>query len=176
MPKVRFPVEGSVQPDGIVCLFDGQKRVMLNRYLKSEYNMTPDEYREVCGLPDDYPMTASGYRDEKRRLAARDGGALPEDGGKPAKTKRPKAIDDVEHRDPSPEFPVNPPIVRGFEGSVTAAKIFCLLDGKGYQFLGPVVLEKYGMTWKQYLAYCGLPADYPSVAPIYGGGDKYLGR
>lgn len=55
------PVEDSIQPDGIVCLIDGQKRKMLMRHLKARYNITPEEYRAHFGLPDDYPMTAPGY-------------------------------------------------------------------------------------------------------------------
>jgi predicted transcriptional regulator len=59
--KPAVPISRSVQHDHIVCLEDGKKLKMLKRYLRSRYNMSPDEYRKRWGLPADYPMVAPAY-------------------------------------------------------------------------------------------------------------------
>ena len=55
------PIAKSITPDHIICLEDGKKLKMLKRYLRSRYNMTPDEYRTRWNLPHDYPMVAPNY-------------------------------------------------------------------------------------------------------------------
>jgi predicted transcriptional regulator len=60
-PKPAVPIGRSVQHDYIVCLEDGKKLKMLKRYLRSRYNMSPDEYRRRWGLAPDYPMVAPAY-------------------------------------------------------------------------------------------------------------------
>lgn len=60
-PKPAVPVSKSVQHDHIVCLEDGKKLTMLKRYLRSRYDMSPEEYRRRWGLPPDYPMVAPAY-------------------------------------------------------------------------------------------------------------------
>jgi predicted transcriptional regulator len=60
-PKPAVPIGKSVQHDYIVCLEDGKRLKMLKRYLRSRYNMSPDEYRRRWGLPPDYPMVAPAY-------------------------------------------------------------------------------------------------------------------
>ena len=55
------PVRSSVKHDYIVCLEDGKKLKMLKRYLRTNYNMTPEEYRTKWKLPRDYPMVAPAY-------------------------------------------------------------------------------------------------------------------
>lgn len=62
-------VEDSVTPDFIVCLEDGKKLKMLKRYLKNNYNMTPEEYRKRWGLPASYPMVAPNYAKKRSELA-----------------------------------------------------------------------------------------------------------
>jgi predicted transcriptional regulator len=59
--KPAVPVGRSVQHDYIVCLEDGKKLKMLKRYLRSHYDMSPEEYRRKWGLPPDYPMVAPAY-------------------------------------------------------------------------------------------------------------------
>jgi MucR family transcriptional regulator, transcriptional regulator of exopolysaccharide biosynthesis len=59
------PIKKSIQNDYIVCLEDGKKLKMLKRYLRSNYNMTPEEYRTKWQLPVDYPVVAPSYA--KRR-------------------------------------------------------------------------------------------------------------
>lgn len=68
-PQPAVPVKRSVTPDYIVCLEDGRKLKMLKRHLKTSYNMTPDEYRERWGLPNDYPMVAPNYALQRSSLA-----------------------------------------------------------------------------------------------------------
>ena len=60
-PKPAVSVGRSVQHDFIVCLEDGKKLKMLKRYLRSRYDMSPDDYRKRWGLPADYPMVAPAY-------------------------------------------------------------------------------------------------------------------
>lgn len=67
------PVKKSVMPDYIVCLEDGKKLKMLKRYLKSAYNMTPEQYREKWNLPADYPMVAPNYAEKRSHLAKESG-------------------------------------------------------------------------------------------------------
>jgi len=68
-PQPAIPVKKSVTPDYIVCLEDGKKLKMLKRHLKTAYDMTPEEYRERWGLPNDYPMVAPNYAKQRSRLA-----------------------------------------------------------------------------------------------------------
>ena len=62
-------VRASVKPDYIVCLEDGKKLTMMRRYLMTNFNMTPDEYRAKWNLPKDYPMVAPNYSERRRILA-----------------------------------------------------------------------------------------------------------
>lgn len=72
----RIPFEGvkpeetlTKMPGYVICLFDGQPRKMLHRWLRSEYGMRPEEYRLWWGLDSDYPMTSPGYSGEKSDYA-----------------------------------------------------------------------------------------------------------
>ncbi|HZD26938.1 MAG TPA: MucR family transcriptional regulator [Alphaproteobacteria bacterium] len=67
--KPAVPVRKSVQDDYIVCLEDGKKLKMLKRYLRTRYDMTPDEYRRKWGLPPDYPMVAPSYSKQRSKFA-----------------------------------------------------------------------------------------------------------
>jgi len=76
-PLANEPVRGepavsiraSIKPDYLVCLEDGAKLKMLKRYLRTNYDMTPDDYRAKWGLPKDYPMVAPNYAETRRTLA-----------------------------------------------------------------------------------------------------------
>jgi len=72
-PEPAVPIRKSVTPDYLVCLEDGKKLKMLKRYLKTRYNMTPEEYRERWKLPADYPMVAPNYAEQRRSLAKKIG-------------------------------------------------------------------------------------------------------
>ncbi len=67
--KPAVPVGRSVQPDYIVCLEDGKRLKMLKRYLRSQYDLTPDQYRRKWGLPPDYPMVAPNYATRRSEFA-----------------------------------------------------------------------------------------------------------
>ena len=66
-PDPAVAIGKSITPDYIICLEDGRKLKMLKRYLRTRYDLTPDEYRARWGLPADYPMVAPNYA--KRRSA-----------------------------------------------------------------------------------------------------------
>lgn len=60
-PKPAVPISRSVQHEYIVCLEDGKRLKMLKRYLRSRFNLSPEDYRRRWGLPPDYPMVAPAY-------------------------------------------------------------------------------------------------------------------
>jgi predicted transcriptional regulator len=72
-PEPAVPIRRSIRPDHIVCLEDGKELKMLKRYLRTNYNMTPEEYRARWGLPADYPMVAPNYAEKRRDLAKKIG-------------------------------------------------------------------------------------------------------
>ena len=67
--KPAVSVKRSITPDHIVCLEDGKKFKSLKRHLRTQYNMTPELYRERWGLPADYPMVAPNYAEARSQLA-----------------------------------------------------------------------------------------------------------
>ncbi|MFG1477225.1 MucR family transcriptional regulator [Xanthobacter sp. V4C-4] len=67
--RPAVPVKKSVAPDFIICLEDGKKFKSLKRHLRTQYNMTPEQYREKWGLPPDYPMVAPNYAAARSELA-----------------------------------------------------------------------------------------------------------
>ena len=67
--KPKVPVKKSVMPDHIVCLEDGKKFKSLKRHLRTQYNMTPEQYREKWNLQPDYPMVAPNYAAARSQLA-----------------------------------------------------------------------------------------------------------
>ncbi|MGN6148015.1 MAG: MucR family transcriptional regulator [Rhizomicrobium sp.] len=71
--KPAVPVKKSVTNEYIVCLEDGKKLKMLKRYLRSNYNLTPEEYRAKWGLPADYPMVAPNYAAQRSEFAKKIG-------------------------------------------------------------------------------------------------------
>lgn len=60
-PDPAVPIKKSVTDHYIICLEDGAKLKMLKRYLRTRYNLTPEEYRKRWSLPADYPMVAPEY-------------------------------------------------------------------------------------------------------------------
>jgi len=67
--RPAVPAKKSVTSDYIVCLEDGKKFKSLKRHLRTQYNMTPEEYREKWSLPSDYPMVAPNYARARSQLA-----------------------------------------------------------------------------------------------------------
>lgn len=72
-PEPAVSIRASVKPDYIVCLEDGKKLKMLKRYLRTNFDMTPEEYRARWDLPSDYPMVAPNYAEKRRDLAKKIG-------------------------------------------------------------------------------------------------------
>lgn len=68
-PDPAVPISKSITPDHIICLEDGRKLKMLKRYLRSRYDLTPQEYRARWGLPADYPMVAPNYAKKRSAFA-----------------------------------------------------------------------------------------------------------
>ena len=67
--KPAVPIARSVQHDHIVCLEDGKQLKMLKRYLRSRFDLSPEEYRRKWGLPPDYPMVAPAYAERRSAFA-----------------------------------------------------------------------------------------------------------
>ncbi len=67
--KPAVSVKKSITPDFLICLEDGKKFKSLKRHLRSQYGMSPDDYREKWGLPHDYPMVAPNYATARSALA-----------------------------------------------------------------------------------------------------------
>ncbi|TNE60696.1 MAG: transcriptional regulator [Alphaproteobacteria bacterium] len=72
-PTPAVPIKKSYSNDYIICLEDGKKLKMLKRYLRSRYDMSPDEYRAKWGLPADYPMVAPSYAARRSAFAKKIG-------------------------------------------------------------------------------------------------------
>lgn len=68
-PDPAVPISKSITPEHIICLEDGKKLKMLKRYLRSRYNLTPEEYRARWNLPSDYPMVAPNYAKKRSAFA-----------------------------------------------------------------------------------------------------------
>jgi predicted transcriptional regulator len=84
-PKPAVPIKRSVRPDDIVCLVCGKPQKMLKRHLSTRHELTPDAYRAMFGLKDDYPLVAPAYTATRSALAKKIGlGRKP----KPAKPTR----------------------------------------------------------------------------------------
>jgi predicted transcriptional regulator len=67
--KPAVSVKKSITPEHIICLEDGKKFKSLKRHLRTQYNMTPEQYREKWGLSPDYPMVAPNYAAARSQLA-----------------------------------------------------------------------------------------------------------
>ena len=67
--KPAVSVKKSITPEYIVCLEDGKKFKSLKRHLRTQYNMTPEQYRDKWGLSADYPMVAPNYAAARSQLA-----------------------------------------------------------------------------------------------------------
>ncbi|MEN0077864.1 MAG: MucR family transcriptional regulator [Pseudomonadota bacterium] len=68
-PDPAVPVSKSITPEYLICLEDGRQLKMLKRYLRSRYDLTPEEYRARWNLPSDYPMVAPNYAKRRSEFA-----------------------------------------------------------------------------------------------------------
>ena len=67
--KPAVNVRRSITPDYLICLEDGKKLKMLKRYLRTNFNMSPEDYRAKWNLPPDYPMVAPSYAQKRAEMA-----------------------------------------------------------------------------------------------------------
>ena len=73
LAKPAVSVKRSMTPDYLVCLEDGKRFKSLKRHLRTQYNMTPEQYRDKWGLAADYPMVAPNYAVARSQLAKKMG-------------------------------------------------------------------------------------------------------
>lgn len=66
-------IRDSVQSDKIQCLEDGTWHIMLRRYLKRRFMISPEQYKSKWGLPDTYPMVAPSYSERRSKIAKKTG-------------------------------------------------------------------------------------------------------
>jgi predicted transcriptional regulator len=71
--KPAVSVKKSMTAEYLVCLEDGKHFKSLKRHLRTQYNMTPEQYRDKWGLPSDYPMVAPNYAVARSQLAKKMG-------------------------------------------------------------------------------------------------------
>lgn len=71
--KSAVPIKKSITGEYLICLEDGKRFKSLKRHLRTQYNLTPEQYREKWGLPADYPMVAPNYAIARSQLAKKMG-------------------------------------------------------------------------------------------------------
>ncbi|MBB5047794.1 putative transcriptional regulator [Rhodopseudomonas rhenobacensis] len=71
--KPAVSLKKSMTADYLVCLEDGKRFKSLKRHLRTQYNMTPEQYRDKWGLAPDYPMVAPNYAVARSQLAKKMG-------------------------------------------------------------------------------------------------------
>ena len=71
--KPAVSLKKSMTADYLVCLEDGKRFKSLKRHLRTQYSMTPEQYREKWGLAVDYPMVAPNYAVARSQLAKKMG-------------------------------------------------------------------------------------------------------
>lgn len=92
--KPAVPIKKSITPDFLISLEDGKKYKSLKRHLRTQYNMSPEDYRAKWGLPKDYPMVAPNYAASRSALAKSMGlgrGGAAKSAKPAAKAKAPRA-------------------------------------------------------------------------------------
>jgi predicted transcriptional regulator len=62
-------VRKSVFPDHIVCLDCGGSYRMLKRHIRTDHELTPEQYRLKWQLRHDYPMVSADYAAQRSQLA-----------------------------------------------------------------------------------------------------------
>lgn len=62
-------IRASIKPDYLVCMECGRKQKTLKRHLQNAHGLRADEYRNVYGLPRNYPMVAPDYSRRRSEMA-----------------------------------------------------------------------------------------------------------
>ena len=89
-PKPAVPIKRSVREDSIVCLLCGKTQKTLKRHLTTRHELTPDDYRSMFELKDDYPMVAPAYAELRSAMAKKIGLGRKPEPAKPTKAPRKK--------------------------------------------------------------------------------------
>ncbi len=84
-PEPAVTIKKSITPNYVICLECGRKSLMLKRHLSVAHGLTPVEYRQMWGLPSDYPIVAPKYAQQRSEMAKKFGL-----GRKPKKGRRKK--------------------------------------------------------------------------------------
>jgi len=71
--RPAVPVKKSVHDEYLICLEDGKRFKSLKRHLRTQYSLSPAQYREKWGLAPDYPMVAPTYAAARSLLAKKIG-------------------------------------------------------------------------------------------------------
>lgn len=61
-------IKRSITPDALISFIDGKSYKTLKRHLNA-HGLTPTIYRELFGLPSDYPMVAPSYARRRSAIA-----------------------------------------------------------------------------------------------------------
>ena len=72
-PAPAVPIKQSMRADHLTCLDCGKQFSMLKRHLRTDHQLTPQEYRRRWDLPPSYPMVASAYAKRRSTLAKKFG-------------------------------------------------------------------------------------------------------
>jgi len=73
VPEPAVSIKASVRPDHLVCLDCGQHFSLLKRHLRTDHQLTPEQYRQRWQLSLTYPMVAPAYAKTRSALARRFG-------------------------------------------------------------------------------------------------------
>jgi predicted transcriptional regulator len=82
------PIKKSITDAYIICLEDGKRLKMLKRYLRTHYDLSPEQYRAKWNLPHDYPMVAPDYAKQRSDFAKSIGLGKTANAGKRGRKKR----------------------------------------------------------------------------------------
>ena len=72
-PEPAVPIKQSMRADHLTCLDCGKQFSMLKRHLRTDHQLTPQEYRQRWELPPSYPMVAPSYAKRRSTLAKKIG-------------------------------------------------------------------------------------------------------
>ncbi|OYR12237.1 transcriptional regulatory protein ros [Brucella thiophenivorans] len=72
-PKPFVTIKKSLADDHITCLFCGKAYKSLRRHIGAHHGQTPEDYRALWKLPDDYPMVAKEYSKKRSEIAIASG-------------------------------------------------------------------------------------------------------
>lgn len=72
--------QAAITDDAIHCLICGKGFKSLTRHIKSAHTITPEQYREAFGLPEDYPMKATGLEQGGQEKVGESGGTAGSEG------------------------------------------------------------------------------------------------